>query len=147
MPRWHVALRVMVYQRDGSKLRRRARQSRRAQTWPSPSFFAAQATFALSLSRNTRVTQQSRRGKQWKSRRLCLSAPDDSDIVGAVGPECGGDATSPEVRNKRGTPGPTRQLYTRAWRLGTNWVIIICRETPVEPTTRDRPLLRAVSRG
>src|SRR5215471_11507512 len=49
MPRWHVALRVMVYQRDGSKLRRRARQSRRAQTWPPPSFFAAQATFALSL--------------------------------------------------------------------------------------------------
>src|SRR5215468_5009963 len=108
MPRWHVALRVMVYQRDGSKLRRRARQSRRAQTWPPPSFFAAQATFALSLSRNTRVTQQSRRGKQWKSRRLCLSAPDDSDIVGAVG-----RTRPPKVSQEKGRP-VQRGNYTPA---------------------------------
>jgi hypothetical protein len=47
------------------------------------------------------------------------------NIVGAVEPVQRGEK-----------PGPTRQSYTRASRLGTNWVIIICRETPpVKPTT------------
>ena len=54
------------------------------------------------------ATQQSRRGKQWKSRRLCLSAPNDvltsSGLSGPVMPE-------------RFSSGPTRQAYTRAWRL------------------------------
>ena len=46
------------------------------------------------------------------NRRLCLSAPDDASaaagrLVGAVEPE----------NNFRVVTGPTRQSYTRAWRL------------------------------
>jgi hypothetical protein len=67
------------------------------------------------LSRNTR--DHSKAAVRHANRRLCRSAPNDAsaaagrfgNIVGAV---------------ERGLeePGPTRQSYTRASRLGTNWV-------------------------
>src|SRR5262249_31088834 len=50
----NVALRLMVYQRDGSKLRRRARQSRRAQTWPPPSFYRDMSLFTARRLRAAR---------------------------------------------------------------------------------------------
>ena len=59
------------------------------------------------LSRNTRATQQSRRAKWAKIRRLCLSAPDDGmrqRIVGAVEPESIRRAHSSPVRPRHHTP-------------------------------------------
>src|SRR5215471_4175896 len=49
-------------------------------------------------------------GRMIEDRRLCLSAPNDvAHLVGAV---------EPEVRQENAfDSGPTRQLYTRAWRL------------------------------
>src|SRR5215471_7944615 len=65
------------------------------------------------LSRNMRVTQQSRRGKQWKSRRLCLSAPDEQrHRRGCRTGVCRRRTRPPKVSQEKGTPGPTRQLYT-----------------------------------
>ena len=63
------------------------------------------------LSRNTRVRQQSRRGKSRKNRRLCLSAPDD----GFCGTASSG--LSGPVMPERFSSGPTPLSYTRASRL------------------------------
>src|SRR5215471_14995132 len=55
-----------------------------------------------------------------ENRRLCLSAPTicmPQAIVGVVEPEC--KSGSPNLPIKAGTPGSTKQLYTRASRLGT----------------------------
>src|SRR5215472_6477174 len=41
--------------RDGSKLRRRARQSRRAQTWPPPSFYQNMSLFTARRLRAARL--------------------------------------------------------------------------------------------
>src|SRR5262245_5151640 len=69
----------------------------------------------------TRATQQSRREDHGMNRRLCLSGPDESTCER---PTPSGPSNRSATRGMRfvpdlvtGTPGPTRQLYTRAWRL------------------------------
>jgi hypothetical protein len=58
-----------------------------------------------------------------ENRRLCLSAPDEQrHRRGCRTGVCRRRTRPPKVSQEKGTPGPTRQLYTRASRLGTNWV-------------------------